>query len=173
MQPSNNPELCWLFVDSTGTDYLKDELIGVACKRGNDELYAQFRPSKPPPAALTQINGYNCETWEDWDKPAVIKCVADMIDNARLSGHTLIFHSLFVQKAIRDLGIYTPYSSGFGRIQLENMFAPLKMVGLVDGLSMRELCASLDVNVEGLGADSQLKRATELYDRFFETLGLL
>lgn len=172
MNPSDDPRLCWLFVDTTGVDFMRDELIGVACKRGPDELYAQFQPERLPSKELAQINGYDPDLWESWDRKSTLQCVADMIDGAVIAGHSLIFHSLFVGRAFKMHGIYEPRSPSFGRVSLESIFAPLKMIGLVEGLSMNELCSSLGVQVEGLGAWSQLQRAIRLYDEYFSALGL-
>jgi hypothetical protein len=174
--PARHPDLCWLFVDTTGLHTDTHEVIGVAYARGSDEMYFQFYPTGPVDSALEQINGYNPVTWGDKygiDRNALaLVHVQRAIAGSVLAGHTLVFHGLFLRKLFGALGLAYP-SAEQRRIDLPYMFAPLAMAGLVDGLSLGALCKAVDVPLPTpANAWDRLDCARQVYDRYFEVLGL-
>lgn len=181
MSPSRNPELCWLFVDTTGLVHERDEVIGVAYARGGDAQYMQFTPRKPYnhtelARTLGPINGYNSDTWADEYGAALdigLGHVQRALSGATLAGHTLIWHSLFLRQALKEIGLGYPYLSE-RRLSLEVLFVPFALRGVVDGLSLGSLAKSMGVPLPTpANAWDRLSAARDVYDLWCQTLGLV
>jgi hypothetical protein len=175
MKPSRNPALCWLFVDTTGLHVTTDEVIGVACARGAFETYERFAPTHAVDwNELGQINGYHPDTWgptADRDKRSLV-AVQRTIAGSVLAGHSLILHGMFLRKLFQDVGLAYP-STGEKRIELERVFAPLYMIGLVEAVALGALAEAMGIHMpKPACAWDRLDVARDVYDRYFEALGL-
>lgn len=166
MQPSHNPNLCWLAVDTTGLEPDAD-LIGVCVVRENVPSYVRFRSNKP----ACEANGYDPKTWGGYPQDGTMFPTYCMyLDEAILAGHNLHFHYGKLREVAQRFGVSLPYNNFAQRVDLMHVFAPAVAEGVVSGVALPTLCRELDINIPNNGAAAQCLRAMALYDQYVDAM---
>ena len=149
--------LAFIDVETTGLDPTRHEIveIGVVRVRGDtlaeiDRTDVRIRPQhldRADPSALA-LNGYSEGAWENaTDLAEALDFVAPLLGGAIMAGHNVSFDRGFLDASWSRTGVRPP-EMDHHVLDTATLAWPLLAAGLVDSLSLRDVCGRLGVSLE-------------------------
>lgn len=165
MNPCDHPDLCWIFLDTTGLDPDKDEVIGYTIMRSTNIVGGAFMP-----VMYEHVLAYDALI----KKPLVhdmnrrlgkseVSEISDAMSGAMLAGCNVEFSMRFLRRLFEGFDVAVPNIQP-QRIDLMHLFAPMKLLGLLDSTSLKAIAKALDCSPPDDCSESRMNVATHCYN---------